>query len=44
MNNRIAIYTSIFGGYDGLLPQKKLEGADYICFSDRHHRSRTWDV
>ncbi|MFP4163035.1 MAG: glycosyltransferase domain-containing protein [Chitinispirillaceae bacterium] len=44
MKKNIAIYTSIFGGYDGLLPQKKIDGVDYICFSDRPHHSRTWDV
>ncbi len=44
MHKQAAIYTSIFGGYEALLPQEKIPGADYICFTDRNISSRTWDV
>lgn len=33
-NNRKVIYTAIFGDYNGLIPQPKLEGFDYICFTE----------
>jgi hypothetical protein len=41
---RIVIYTSIFGGYDGLLPQRRFPGVDYVCFADRPLRASPWDV
>lgn len=42
---RIAIYTSIFGGYDNLIEdQFQMEGVDYICFTDRDIKSKTWKV
>lgn len=44
MNKSIVIYTSIFGGYDGLLPQPKIKGADYVCFTDRPVRASPWDI
>ncbi|MDH5603171.1 MAG: DUF616 domain-containing protein [Cyclobacteriaceae bacterium] len=44
MKSTIAIYTSIFGPYDGLVPQKKIAGIDYICFTNRAFRSRTWKI
>ena len=44
MKNRIVVYTSIFGGYDGLLPQKKVKGVDYVCFTDRNIKASPWDV
>ena len=43
-NNSIVIYTAIFGGYEGLLPQRQLPGVDYICFSDRPVRAKPWTV
>ncbi|UCF06968.1 MAG: DUF616 domain-containing protein [bacterium] len=43
-SKRIVIYTAIFGGYDGLLPQLRLEGTDYVCFTDRAMKSKTWQV
>ncbi|EMR02348.1 glycosyltransferase domain-containing protein [Cesiribacter andamanensis] len=39
---KIAIYTSIMGGYEGLLPQRKIKGADFICFSDTPLKARPW--
>lgn len=42
---RVAIYTSIFGQYDNLIEdQIKLDGFDYICFTDADIRSSTWKV
>jgi hypothetical protein len=43
-SDRIVIYTSIFGGYDGLLPQKKLPNVDFVCFTDRPVRASPWEV
>jgi hypothetical protein len=39
---KVAIYTSIMGGYEGLLPQRPQEGVDFICFSDTPLRARPW--
>ena len=45
MSNKIAVYTSIFGGYDELIDdQLKVPGVDYICFTDRDLKSKTWEV
>lgn len=42
---KIAVYTSIFGGYDNLIEdQFPMEGVDYICFADRVIESETWKV
>lgn len=42
---KVAIYTSIFGEYDNLIEdQIKLDGFDYICFTDADIRSSTWGV
>ena len=42
---RIAIYTSIFGGYDNLIDEQfQMYGVDYICFTDRDIESKTWKV
>ena len=42
---KIAVYTSIFGGYDDLHEnQLQMEGVDYICFTDRDIESKTWEV
>lgn len=42
--NTVVIYTAIFGGKDGLLPQKKIPGVDFICFTDTPMRASPWDV
>jgi len=42
--SKIAIYTAIFGPYDGLLPQPKFPGVDYICFTDQPFKSKTWEI
>ena len=42
---KIAVYTSIFGGYDNLIDdQFQMEGADFICFTDRDIESKTWKI
>ncbi len=41
---RIAVYTSIFGAYDGLLPQQRFPGVDYICFTDQPFKSKVWKI
>lgn len=41
---KIAIYTSIFGGYDNLQEQPSIDGVDYICFTDSKIESSTWDI
>ena len=43
-DNRLVIYTAIFGGQEGLLPQYKISGADFICFTDTGLRASPWDV
>lgn len=39
----IVVYTAIFGGYEGLLRQPRLD-VDYICFSDRPLKESPWEV
>lgn len=41
---RIAVYTSIMGNYNDLIPQPKYKGVDYICFTNQAFKSKTWDV
>lgn len=41
---KIVVYTAIFGGYDTLLEQKKFKNVDFICFSDTHFNSASWEV
>ena len=39
---KIAVYTSIFGGYDILHEnQYKMDGVDYLCFTDSDLKSDT---
>lgn len=40
----IVVYTVIMGSYDGLLPQPKYKGVEYICFTDQPFRSKTWEI
>ena len=45
MKNKNVIYTAIFGDYEGLIPQPKMAGFDYICFTDnKHFKSNIWDI
>lgn len=42
---KIAVYTSIFGGYDELHEnQLQMDGVDYICFTDSDIKSKTWNI
>ena len=42
---RIAVYTSIFGGYDNIIDdQLKMDGVDYICYTDANIKSDLWEV
>jgi len=40
----VVVYTVIIGSYDGLLPQPKYKGVDYICFTDQSFQSKTWKI
>lgn len=43
--NTKVIYTSIFGDQHGLIPQPKLPGFDYICFTDQDDlKAKPWKV
>lgn len=44
MTLKTVVYTAIFGDYEGLVPQPAIPGVDYICFSDKYIRSRSWRV
>ncbi|PPL00531.1 glycosyltransferase domain-containing protein [Parapedobacter indicus] len=44
MNQKV-IYTAIFGDYEGLLPQKKLAGWDFVCFTDNPSlKASSWQI
>ncbi len=44
MKNDVVIYTAIFGPYNDLIPQKKIPGISYVCFTDQPFKSRSWKV
>lgn len=45
LKNKNVIYTSIFGDYNGLIPQPKIAGFDYVCFTDNPNLKATpWEV
>ncbi len=44
MKNKIVIYTAIFGRYDGLIPQPRFPGIDYVCFTDSPIKSKSWEI
>ncbi len=44
MDENIVIYTSLFGQYEGLIPQPRIPGIDYICLTDSDLKSNTWDI
>ena len=42
---RIVVYTAIIGGYDTLNePRWKSDGVDFVCFTDRNIKSKTWEI
>jgi hypothetical protein len=44
--NRLVVYTALFGDYDDLIePKEKFEGCDFICFTDQKHlTSDIWEI
>ena len=34
MNQKIVLYTAVFGDSYGIIPQEKIEGVDFVCFTD----------
>jgi hypothetical protein len=45
MNNKLVVYTALFGNYDDLIdPIKKFEGCDFICFTDQNLKSNIWKI
>ncbi len=45
MNERIIVYTALFGDYSGLIEQPRLKNVDYICYTDRKDfKSKSWKV
>ena len=45
IDERICVYTGLFGGYDELYPPAyRPPGLDFICFSDRSFTAEGWDV
>jgi len=45
-NNKVAIYTALFGNYDDLIePKGNFDNCDFICFTDqRHLKSQKWKI
>lgn len=42
---KVAVYTSIFGGYDALIEDHiQLPGVDFICFTDSKIESTLWEI
>lgn len=42
---RIAVYTSVFGGYDNLIEEQfQMDGVDYICYTDADIKSDVWEI
>lgn len=39
MPEKLVVYTAIFGDYEGLVPQCKVKGVDFICFTDTKRRA-----
>lgn len=44
MNEKIVVYTAIFGDYSGLIEQPKFKNVDYICYTDQDFKSKTWKI
>lgn len=41
---KLVIYTSIFGGYDGLQNPPNIKNVDYVCFTDHNVTSNFWKI
>ena len=46
MNQRLVVYTALFGDYDDLIePKVQLENCDFICFTDQKYlQSDIWEI
>jgi hypothetical protein len=44
MENKIIVYTALFGNYSGLIEQPKLKNVDYICYTDQDLTSQSWKI
>lgn len=44
MKNKIVVYTALFGNYSGLIEQPKIEGVDFICYTDQDLKSKSWKI
>lgn len=44
MENKIAVYTALFGNYSGIIEQPKIKDVDYICYTDQDITSDSWKV
>ncbi|WP_152287827.1 glycosyltransferase domain-containing protein [Flavicella marina] len=44
MKQKIVVYTALFGNYSGLIEQPKIEGIDYICYTDQDLSSNSWNI
>lgn len=43
--NKKVVYTAIFGDYEGLLPQRRIAGWEFICFTDNPKlKAAPWKV
>jgi hypothetical protein len=40
----LAVYTAIFGNYDGLIRQPKIPDVEYHCFTDRPIKAHGWRI
>lgn len=39
------VYTAIFGDYEGLIPQKEVDGWDFVCFTDNADlKAAPWQI
>ena len=44
MINKVNIYTALYGGYDILQDQPKINNVKYTCFTDNNIKSNTWNI
>jgi hypothetical protein len=44
MENRIVVYTALFGNYSGLIEQPTIKGVDFICYTDQDISSKSWQI
>ncbi|QQY81875.1 DUF616 domain-containing protein [Tamlana sp. s12] len=44
MNDRIVVYTALFGDYSGLIDQPKIKNVDFICYTDQDIKAKNWKI